>query len=60
MGMILVGTVGDGDNFVPEQSSMLKVLTDILLVADAGDFSVLVLLNLAGAFDTLDHGILLN
>jgi len=41
------------------ETAVLKVLSDILLVNDAGDLSALVLLDLSMAFDTVDHGILL-
>jgi len=41
------------------ETAVLKVLTDILLAADAGDLSALVLLDLSAAFDMVDHGILL-
>jgi len=37
----------------------MKVLSDILLAIDVGDMSALVLLDLFTAFDTADHGILL-
>ena len=40
-------------------SAVLKVLTDILLAVDSGDRSVLALLDLSAAFDTVDHHILL-
>jgi len=41
------------------ETAVLKVLTDILLAADNGDLSVLALLDLSAAFDTIDHDILL-
>ena len=41
------------------ETAVLKVLSDILLCIDAGDLSVLVLLDLSAAFDTVDHHILL-
>ena len=37
-----------------------KVVNDILLAMDEGKLSVLVLLDLSAAFDTIDHGILLH
>ena len=38
---------------------MLKVLSDILYAIDTGNLSVLASLDLSAAFDTVDHGILL-
>jgi len=42
------------------ETSVLKVLTDILLAVDAGDLSALVLPDLSATFDTVDHGTLLH
>ena len=42
-----------------QQTAVLKVLTDILTAADRGDLSMLTLLDLSAAFDTVDHAILL-
>ncbi len=42
------------------ETALLKVLNDILISCDSGDFSVLVLLDLTAAFDTVDHAILID
>jgi len=39
--------------------AVLRVLSDILLSVDSGDFATLVLLELSAAFDIVDCGILL-
>ena len=41
------------------ETAALKVLADILLAVDNGDLSVLALLDLSAAFNTVDHDILL-
>lgn len=42
------------------ESALIRNINDLLLGADAGDSSVLVLLDLSAAFDTVDHTILIN
>jgi hypothetical protein len=41
------------------ETAVTKVLADILLALDAGDLTMLTLLDLSAAFDTVDHEILL-
>lgn len=45
--------------FPSTECVLLKATYDILHNADSGDCSVLVLLDLSGAFDTVDHDILI-
>ena len=42
------------------ETALLKVSGDILMAADSGHYSVLILLDLSSAFDTLDHNVLIN
>jgi hypothetical protein len=42
------------------ETDLLKVQNDILCAVDKGSAVILVLLDLSAAFDTLDHGILIN
>jgi len=41
------------------ETAVTKVLADILMALDAGDFSMLTLLDLSAAFDNVDHNTLL-
>ena len=42
------------------ETALLRVSSDIIMRADKGECSVLLLLDLSAAFDTIDHSILLN
>uniref|UniRef100_A0A669CXC1 Reverse transcriptase domain-containing protein n=1 Tax=Oreochromis niloticus TaxID=8128 RepID=A0A669CXC1_ORENI len=42
------------------ETALLRVSSDILMAADSGEYTVLVLLDLSSAFDTVDHSIMIN
>ena len=42
------------------ETAILKVVTDFLLAADRGEVTLLGLLDLSAAFDTVDHDILID
>ncbi|KAF7642866.1 hypothetical protein LDENG_00249520, partial [Lucifuga dentata] len=42
------------------ESALLRVTNDILMRTDSGERTILLLLDLSAAFDTVDHGILID
>lgn len=44
--------------FHSTETAFLQVSSDLLMAADTGDLTILVLLDLSSAFDTADHSIM--
>ena len=48
------------DKFQVQETALLKVQNDILMSMDNMELTLLVLLDLSAAFDTIEHSVLLN
>ena len=48
------------DKFQVQETALLKVQNDILMSMDNTELTLLVLLDLSAAFDTIEHSVLLN
>ncbi len=42
------------------ETALIRVSSDIMMAADSGEYTALVLLGLSSAFDTVDHSIMIN